>query len=88
MQHQPIELTKYNKLPMEEIANKLQVDKPQQAGNVRRDNKLPGDAGTVSVTAMAEVLVAKFKCNEQQPAPPPIRRTVRRRVKSIVTVVY
>ena len=80
VQHQPIELTKYSKLPMEEIANKLQVDKPLQAGNVRRDNKLPGDTGSVSVTAMAEVLVAKFKCNEEQPAPPPIRRMVRRPV--------
>ena len=73
-----MELTKYNKLPMEEIANKLQVDKPPEGGtNLRRsDSKGLADGTSVSVTAMAEVLVAKFKSNEEQPAPPPIRRQV------------
>ncbi|XP_070189268.1 protein-methionine sulfoxide oxidase mical3a-like [Littorina saxatilis] len=77
-QHQAVELMKYNKLPMEEIANRLQVDPlgtaPAAAAGQRRDKQPPGDTGSVSVTAMAEVLVAKFRSNEDQGAPPPVRR--------------
>nr|KAG5694857.1 hypothetical protein BaRGS_028785 [Batillaria attramentaria] len=72
-QTRTVELTKYSKLPMEEIANKLTVDKVgAPPGNAKRGQG--AEAGSVSVAAMADVLVAKFKCNEDQPAPPPIRR--------------
>lgn len=59
---------------MEEIANRLQLDKKPAISKDKQAK--PGDTGNVSVTARAEVLVAKFKSNVDQPAPPPIRRLV------------
>lgn len=65
-----VELTQYKKLPMEEIANRLQLDR----GTDIKLNKAEERSGAVSVTAMADLLVAKFKSNQEQPPPEPIRR--------------
>ncbi|XP_067675060.1 F-actin-monooxygenase MICAL3-like isoform X3 [Haliotis asinina] len=55
-----VELTKYSKLPMEEIANKLFVDKKPEDLPKGKDNVQSG----VSVTAMAEILASKFRGEE------------------------
>ncbi|GFN80911.1 [F-actin]-methionine sulfoxide oxidase mical3 [Plakobranchus ocellatus] len=65
-----VELTNYSKLPMEEIANRLQLDRSTDV----KVNKTEERSGAVSVTAMADLLVAKFKSNQEQPPPEPIRR--------------
>ena len=67
-----MELTQYKKLPMEEIANRLQLDR----GTDIKVNKTEERSGAVSVTAMADLLVAKFKSNQEQPPPEPVRRLV------------
>ncbi|XP_059153847.1 protein-methionine sulfoxide oxidase mical3a-like isoform X1 [Physella acuta] len=69
-----VELTRYNKLPMEEIANRLQLDRKAEDPRVKV-SKVEERSGAVSVTAMADLLVAKFKSIEAQPPPEPIRRT-------------
>ncbi|KAK3096429.1 hypothetical protein FSP39_000031 [Pinctada imbricata] len=64
-QNGDVRLTKYNKLPMDEIATKLTVD------NVKKDvAKTTNDPQPqVNVSAMAEILTSKFKGLNQQPAP-------------------
>ncbi|GFS17477.1 [F-actin]-methionine sulfoxide oxidase MICAL2 [Elysia marginata] len=69
-QDSSVELMQYKKLPMEEIANRLQLDR----GTDVKVSKAEERSGAVSVTAMADLLVAKFKSNQEQPPPEPIRR--------------
>ena len=64
-QNGDVKLTKYNKLPMAEIATKLTVDANKKDGNKAKDDLQP----QVKVSAMAEILVSKFKGLEQQPPP-------------------
>ncbi|XP_041351912.1 F-actin-monooxygenase MICAL3-like isoform X2 [Gigantopelta aegis] len=61
-----VELTKYNKLPMEEIANKLMLDR-KPAEIVSKDKDVQS---AVNVTAMAEILASKFR-GEDKVAPEP-----------------
>lgn len=63
----------YSKLPMGEIANRLQLDRKIEI----KVNKMEERSGAVSVTAMADLLVAKFKSNESKPPPEPIKKLVR-----------
>ncbi|BFZ09664.1 hypothetical protein BsWGS_12701 [Bradybaena similaris] len=64
------ELVGYSKLPMGEIANRLQLDRKIEI----KVNKMEERSGAVSVTAMADLLVAKFKSNESKPPPEPIKK--------------
>ncbi|CAL1537118.1 unnamed protein product, partial [Lymnaea stagnalis] len=68
-----VELTRYNKLPMEEIANRLQLDRKIEDPRIKI-NKVEERSGAVSVTAMADLLVAKFKNIEGKPPPETVRR--------------
>ncbi|KAK0053519.1 protein-methionine sulfoxide oxidase MICAL2-like isoform X1 [Biomphalaria pfeifferi] len=68
-----VELTQYNKLPMSEIANRLQLNR--KAEDVRlKVNKNEERSGAVSVTAMADLLVSKFKSIEGNQQPELIRK--------------
>ncbi|XP_012938607.1 protein-methionine sulfoxide oxidase mical3b [Aplysia californica] len=70
-----VELMRYNKLPMEEIANRLQLDRKGSEPSKAKGGKASEDMmGAVSVTAMADLLVAKFKSYQDQPPPEPIRK--------------
>lgn len=70
-----VELTQYNKLPMSEIANRLQLNR--KADDVRlKVNKNEERSGAVSVTAMADLLVSKFKSIEGNQPPELIRKLV------------
>ncbi|XP_062601308.1 protein-methionine sulfoxide oxidase mical3a-like [Saccostrea cucullata] len=64
-----VQLTRYSKLPMEEIANKLTVDKKDDI-NVKLYNDLQSN---VKVSQMAEILVSKFK----QGLEPPVKQKVK-----------
>ncbi|XP_062599659.1 protein-methionine sulfoxide oxidase mical3a-like, partial [Saccostrea cucullata] len=64
-----VQLTRYSKLPMEEIANKLTVDKKDDI-NVKLNNDLQSN---VKVSQMAEILVSKFK----QGLEPPVKQKVK-----------
>lgn len=57
---------------MDEIANRLQLDRRTDI----KVSKTEEMSGAVSVTAMADLLVAKFKNNESKPPPEPVRRMV------------
>ncbi|XP_033740266.1 protein-methionine sulfoxide oxidase mical3b-like isoform X3 [Pecten maximus] len=57
-----IHLTKYNKLPMDEIANKLTVQ-PKNENVKQKEESL----AAVKVSAMAEILVSKFKGQQDEP---------------------
>ncbi|CAG5127224.1 unnamed protein product, partial [Candidula unifasciata] len=69
-QKSEVELVGYSKLPMGEIANRLQLDRKTDI----KVNKMEERSGAVSVTAMADLLVAKFKGNESRPPPEPIKK--------------
>ena len=74
-QNGDIELTKFKKLPMEQIATKLTTS------NVRiedfKDIKSQEEMkSAVKVSDMAEILVSKFKNNCNQPPPEPVGRKV------------
>lgn len=56
-----IQLTKYNKLPMDEIANKLTAQPKNE--NKQKEESL----AAVKVSAMAEILVSKFKGHQEEP---------------------
>ncbi|XP_052087174.1 protein-methionine sulfoxide oxidase mical3b-like isoform X3 [Mytilus californianus] len=58
-----VELTKYNKLPMEEIANKLDMN--QKFKDISNQNKIDIE-GNVKVSAMAEILASKFQSQSEQ----------------------
>ncbi|XP_056015343.1 protein-methionine sulfoxide oxidase mical3b-like isoform X5 [Ostrea edulis] len=62
-----VHLTRYNKLPMEEITSKLTVDKKEEV-------KLNNDPqSNVKVSQMAEILVSKFK----QGLEPPVKQRIK-----------
>lgn len=58
-----VELTKFNKLPMEEIANKLDMN--QKFKDISNQNKIDIE-GNVKVSAMAEILASKFQSQAEQ----------------------
>ena len=66
---------------MDEIANRLQTEKKWAELEMKTKGGNKGGSeemmGAVSVTAMADILAAKFKSNQSQPPPEPIRRMVR-----------
>lgn len=67
-----VELTKYNKLPMEEIANKFDFN--QKINEISNQNKIDIE-GNVKVSAMAEILASKFAV-EQNVNQTPVKKVV------------
>ncbi|XP_021365141.1 protein-methionine sulfoxide oxidase mical3b-like isoform X3 [Mizuhopecten yessoensis] len=57
-----VQLTKYNKLPMDEIANKLTVQTKSENFKQKEES-----LAAVKVSAMAELLVSKFKGQQEEP---------------------
>ncbi|KAK3597319.1 hypothetical protein CHS0354_010956 [Potamilus streckersoni] len=67
-----VQLTRFCKLPMEEIANRLYTGKNKTDEVKAQKEEIQSN---VKVSAMAEILVSKLKGNfEQQPQPPPARK--------------
>ncbi|XP_078340922.1 uncharacterized protein LOC111104401 isoform X4 [Crassostrea virginica] len=66
-----VQLTRYNKLPMDEIANKLTVDKKDEM-NAKQNNDLQSN---VKVSQMADILVSKFKQGLETPAKQRVKTT-------------
>ncbi|KAL3883915.1 hypothetical protein ACJMK2_030141 [Sinanodonta woodiana] len=67
-----VQLTRFCKLPMEEIANRLYTGKIKTDDVKTQKEEIQSN---VKVSAMAEILVSKLKGNfEQQPLPPPERK--------------
>ena len=72
-QKSDVELTKYSKLPMDEIANKLDLNQKINDNNGR--NKIDIE-GNVKVSAMAEILASKFQSESQPVNQTPVKKMV------------
>ncbi|KAK6168962.1 hypothetical protein SNE40_020108 [Patella caerulea] len=71
-QERNVALTKYNKLPMDEIANKLTVTEKKPSPYAMKSKEEA--TGAVSVNAMAEILAAKFRGDPPVEPQPPLKK--------------